>query len=432
MDEILSKASNQAMSFAIRSGISIASGFAIRTVSKFLDKIPVSEKARLEAAKSQLLTKITILSTSLDLIKLAAARGNSVLDSTVDLVTDLQAEIDRFDLRMNNIINDLSNLNEKESVKHVEKGITDLLASINEAVPLITLSLVTCGVNIESAMKPRISPGRFLQAAHHINVSNERFNSRLPTDTSECTVGPQFDLKLYSVFYNPSRLRYVDKEGESLANNDLAVTWKEDFARANCQIVRVSDPSFKYEIRITENFDDGRYHDDDDVPNEKRFGISLVRKLFFSASGKLLRLEGSDSPVLTLKLLTDSGYEYVALGEISADSAADDDEEDSDSEYEDAVRSQPPEMSHQLSLFEYLVRFAALQQNEQAPLMHVKDEKLALYLYDETDDSVIPKSRDQRKQDAVSNARKDHLLNVESSVKQFESLSLKENEPTTK
>lgn len=44
MDQILLKASNQAVSFAIRSGISLASGYAIKTISTFLDKIPELSK----------------------------------------------------------------------------------------------------------------------------------------------------------------------------------------------------------------------------------------------------------------------------------------------------------------------------------------------------------------------------------------------------
>lgn len=421
MDDILAKASSQAMLFAIRSGISIASGFAIKTVSKFLDRIPASEKARLEAAKAKLQTKITILSTSIELIKLSAARGNSVLDATVDLVTDLKLEIDQFDVQLVQIIEDLSNLNEKESVKYVERSINNLLESINDAIPLINLSLVTCGVNLSAALNPRISPSRLLQASHHINVANDSYDSN---SAASSVVGPVFDLKMFSIFYNPSRLKYVETEDQSAQDAEArAITWKEDYARASCYIDRVKMPGYHYELVIREDFNDGRYHDDEDRPSEKRIKLGSIRKLFFSASGKLLRFEDSDSPVLTLKVSSESGFDYIALGapDLSFD---DDDDESSESDYGDAVETQPSEKSTTLSLLEYLLRLSALQQNEQVPLLKIKDEKLALYLHDEVDDSVVPQSRNEKEAAAVEKTRKGAALLLESSTNRLEKLSL--------
>lgn len=77
MDQILLKASNQAVSFAIRSGISLASGYAIKTISTFLDKIPELSKLhqKIIIKQKKLKSKIDIITITIDLIKLAAIKG---------------------------------------------------------------------------------------------------------------------------------------------------------------------------------------------------------------------------------------------------------------------------------------------------------------------------------------------------------------------
>lgn len=432
MDEILSKASNQAVSFAIRSGISIASGFAIKTVTKFLDKIPESEKARIKAARTKLLTKISIISTSIDLIRLEAARGNSALEATVDLVNDLKAEIDNFDENMNQVIEDLSKMNEKDSVKYVERAMNSLLDSINDAIPLINLSLITCGVNLTSNLSSHISPSCLLQASDCLLRCNSSFVSH--KGMSSVTAGPLFDLKLYTVFYNPSRFKYVNDNSDTATTSStqssdepsglLAISWKEEFARALCKVVRLKGKNFSHELVIEEDFNDGRYHDDDENPQVKRFKVLDIRRQFFSASGRLLRLDSSTSPVLIFKVQTEQGFEYVALGETGAE--FDESSDDSDgSDYEDAAETANVEKHKKLSLLQYLVRLAALQENEQCSILDVKDEKLTLYLRDETDNSVIPKSKEQKKIDASKNETRARTLQLDSSINRLEHLSLK-------
>lgn len=427
MDEILAKASNQAMTFAIRSGISLASGFAIKKMSQLLDKIPPLEKARLESINAKLRTKTTIISTSIDLIKLSAARGNSALEVTVDMVSDLKDEIDLFELEIAEILQKLNSSNEKDSIKAAERKITTLLDSINDAIPLINLALITSGVNLSTAMDPHVSPSRLLQASSHVTESNTKF-SNAPKNSVQ--VGPVFDLKLYSVFYNPSRMKYVDSTPKEAEGNNSAVSWKEEFARALSKIERIPGKEFEYELVITEDFDDNRYHDDDESARVKRFKIHNIAKQFFSASGKLLKLEGSNSPVLTLKVQTDAGPEYVALGEVGTDFEDGDDDgdgdDDSDAGFEDASDLQRGEKFKYLSLLEYLIRLVALQESEQKSILEVKDEKLVLYLHDRTDKSLVPLTNDEKSKAQAKNESRGHMLQVDSSVNRLKNLSLKD------
>lgn len=429
MDEILAKASNQAMSFAIRSGITIASGFAIKTVSKLLDRIPASEKTRIERANSKLRTKIDIVSTSIDLIRLESARGKSALEPTIQLIEELKEEIDHFDLAVSILLSNFSTTNEMETIKLAERAIESLIASINDAIPLINLSLLTCGVSFPSSMSPKISPNRLLLSTCCIYESNSMFAEA--NSEKDVMVGPVFDLKLYTVFYNPSRLRYIeddDKSSVSSLSTDkataLAVSWKEEFARALCKLLRLKGNKYAYELVIDEDFDDGRYHDDNEKPQQKILKVQDIRKQFFSASGRLLRLEGSNLPVLTLKIETDNGFDYVALGECSDPEENNSDDESDSSEYEDAKEREIPKKTKTLSLLEYLLRLASLQIAEQKDILEICDEKLSFYLSDQADGTVVPKSRSQRAMEQIQRRKNDQSLEHDSNVTRLGHLSL--------
>lgn len=58
------------MTFAIRSGISIASGYAIKTLSTFMEKIPEDDRINLDKSKTRLQTKIRVITPAIDLIEL--------------------------------------------------------------------------------------------------------------------------------------------------------------------------------------------------------------------------------------------------------------------------------------------------------------------------------------------------------------------------
>ena len=437
MDQILAKASNQAVTFAIRSGISLASGYAIKTITKFLDKLPESEKHRIEKARNKLQTKINIATISMDLIKLAAARGNTTLEATVTYIDELNEEIDSFDEMINVVITQLDGYNQKDSVKKVEFLLKEMLELINEAIPIINLSLITAGVNMNGAMSEKVSPGRLLQASEYLNRDNDKMRTRLETsegskspkkDESEKQVGPTFDLVMYSIFFNPSRMKYI--------NDELAcISWKETFARALVRIVRdeeSDDHGFHYTFKVAEDFNDGRYHDEEEPPKLLSYSTKLIERMFFSASGKLLKLEGRNSPVLIVKLVDTDKEEWIAFGELNQGEFDDDDEDggDDDDEFEDAtegLKNPQPPRNTSLSLMEYLVRLCKLQQIEQKSLLNIQDEVLAQYLTDDvpSQSDVVPKSAKQRLREHTKNLNIDSLIEMSSNIKRLEDLDLK-------
>lgn len=427
MEDILAKAGSQAVTFAIRSGISLASGFAIKRVSKFLDKIPDNEKRKITITKNKIQTKIDILSVSIDLIKLASARGNSSLEATTNYIDELANEFDLFETTLVSITDNLNNGNEKDSIRQVDVYMKSLLEKIDEAIPLLNLSLSTSGVNLSGNLASHVSPGRLLQASDHVIKSNTNFKQ------DSLVVGPKFDLILYSIFYNPSRLKYV--ESNEQVNELSSISWKEEFARCLGRIVRVFDENneYSYNLDFEEDFDDGRYHEET-KPQSKVYKIKDLKRLFFSASGKLLRLESRSSPVLILKLLGENdNEEWIALGQVRPDEFDDSDEEsdEADSDDEDETgktKDIKQTKENSLSLLEYIIRLSILQQNDQRSILDVHDERLSLYLRDENSNSVynpaMPASNKQKLKQQSKNEKTGEMLTLNSNINRLENLSI--------
>ncbi|CAX45620.1 RAN binding protein, putative [Candida dubliniensis CD36] len=417
MDQILIKASNQAVSFAIRSGISLASGYAIKTISTFLDKIPESAQHKIQNKRNKLKTKIDIVTVTIDLIKLAAARGNTVLESSLQLINDLQTQLNEFDNNINEISLNLSGANEKESIKQVENYMNSLLYDINEAIPILNLVLATSGVNFNGKVNVHgISPGRLLQAANYINN---------PTND---TIGPDFDLVVYSIFYNPSRLKYIDDNVDELA----CINWKETFARSSVTINKQGD--YQYQLKINEDFNDGRYHDDEeDKPGEMIVDLKSIQSMFFTASGKLLRLEERSSPVLIIKILKQNGSEeWVALGELKeGEFDEDSDEDQDDNKPVDKINTNRIKNSS-LSLLEYLIRLCRLEEIESKSILDIPDEVLSLYLHDQVHDQGLPKTLSQKKKDELKKINKENTMTMDSNINRLKNLDIKEPKKKSK
>lgn len=390
----------------------------------------------------------------------------------------------------------------------------DLLSRIEDAIPLITLALTTSGANLSARMPDSVSPGRFLQAGNYLRKADDKFEALMAAAEAAAAaatvspssmkknrhhqphhsrvmpirvqIGPAFNLVLYTIFYGTMRNPHLASSSD--------ITWKEEHARCQIKLWRVNsagadslrgdgsstsfDEEFEYQYMMTidESFNDGRYHDKEERPASRAVDISAVTRLFFSASGKLLQIEESRSPVLVLKLnvafdpgnigksnkrgdgegsdtasegdLSDpedesfiyeqnhehlaastEHVEWLAFEQYSVTDLAEDLEEDygdpDSSDDEEAETSaglssglqaldlSPPahtssplqqkqqkqqssrpksrptsaasaSVSGSLSLLEYIVRISALQSNDQDSVYNIPDERIALYLRDES------------------------------------------------
>lgn len=432
MEELLARAGSQAVSLALRSGINIAGGYAIGTLTKFLRRLPEGDRREFERIKERLQTKILIITPAIDLIELNAARGNNSLASTLELTRDLKHSIEVFQQKLEDVEKEK---NVELAMKEVQVYSADLLERIEESIPLINLALTTSGANLTSGLPSTVSPGRLLQASRILNRADENYNALRSTtkigshQRKPIQVGPEYELTIYSVYAATAHT-------DAALGGGAEIAWKEDYVRAKVRLLRLwptdSRMKYSYEIEIVEDFDDGRYHDEEEAqPRKRNIDVSTIMKLSFTASGKLLEIEESNSPVLTLKMnkhydklvrkfspgVTEEydeekfhremaeNEEWIALEMYGSDDSESDNDNDADSWESESDSSDTQGSTDKtadkdlsnameqmtigdtrpsLSLLEYLIRLSALQANDQESIYNIQDERIALYLRDDS------------------------------------------------
>lgn len=345
MEVLLSRVTQHAVQYAIRSGVSITTGYAIKQCSRLLKEAPKGrEREELMQLQLRLESKIRVISPSIDMIELIAARGNTSLESALSLTKDIRYEIQKLGIRLSNAANEEELLRRKSSraksreetdheLRAIVQQIKLLLNRIEDAVPLINLAITTSGVNLSTNMSGKISPSRLLQASTFLTSADSKYTGH-PSRWQQ--VGPTYVLTLYMLFAGHST-RPVDEDGVR------ETTWKEVIHKARVKLWRVpleqlyslpgeasdSDAGgntiradaqageFAYQLVIVEDLDDDRVHtfEDgepqpgpfDDVPNagiRDVIPIYEVSKVFYADTGKILNLGGdgdSNNPVLLLR-----------------------------------------------------------------------------------------------------------------------------------
>ena len=131
------------------------------------------------------------------------------------------------------------------------------------------MALTTSGANLSSSLPDSVSPSRLLQASSILRAADNVFEkSRQPVQ-----VGPNFIVKFYSIFTSHARVNSVKD-----------IQWKEEYAKCCATIIRVPSRAhneggisrnssnenriltftegYEYELRLIEDLDDGRYHEE--------------------------------------------------------------------------------------------------------------------------------------------------------------------------
>ncbi|SMQ49643.1 unnamed protein product [Zymoseptoria tritici ST99CH_3D7] len=344
MDELLSRVTQQAVQYAIRSGITITTGYAIKSAARLLKEAPRGkEREELMELQLRLESKIKVISPSIDMIELIAARGNTSLESAVSLTKDIRYELQKLGVRLNAAAEEEALLRRKSSkaktrnetdheLRAIIAQVKRVLNRIEDAVPLINLAITTSGVNLSTQLSGSISPSRLLQSSTFLTAADHSYNTS-PTDRQQ--VGPTYILTMYMLF--AGHVRPVDEHGVR------ETTWKEVIHMARVKLWRIpidqmyalpgetdqqdapvnimpgeaKASEYAYQLGIVEDLDDDRMHtfEDgeaqpgsfDDVANagiRDIVPIHEISKIFYADTGKILNI-GSDgdaySPVLLLK-----------------------------------------------------------------------------------------------------------------------------------
>ncbi|KAL5114591.1 Ran-specific GTPase-activating protein 30 [Pleosporales sp. CAS-2024a] len=348
MDLLLAKVTQQAMSYAIRSGIAITSTYALKQCARLMKTVDGRDKEELARLQLILDSKIKIVSPAIDMIELIAARGNTSLESAVALTKSLRWDIQTLGSRVEKAVIE-EHLSRRGSSKAKSRDQNDvelktiisemkqLLQRIEDAVPLINLAITTSGVNLSTSLPATVSPSRLLQASTFLTAGDMQYCSAKPTSQQ---IGPTFTLSMYMLFAG-----YSNRPSEEGLRD---TTWKEVMHKARVTLLRVplenvydypapfGDTSrreeeanhrqipsdnklqeFAYQLLIVEDLDDGRLHTfEDDEPQPQPYDnvpqagvreiipIHEVSKIFYADTGKILNI-GTDgetnNPILLLK-----------------------------------------------------------------------------------------------------------------------------------
>ncbi|KAI4640586.1 uncharacterized protein J4E78_010609 [Alternaria triticimaculans] len=348
MEAILAKVTQQAMSYAIRSGIAITSHYALKQCGRLMKTVDGREKQELATLQLRLDSKIKIISPAIDMIELIAARGNTSLESAVGLTKSLRWDIQTLGSRVEKAVAE-EQLARRGSSKAKSRDQNDtelkiiidemkrLLERIEDAVPLINLAITTSGTSLSTTLPATVSPSRLLQASTFLTSGDMQYCASKPRAQQ---IGPTFTLSVYMLFAGYAHRAHEEDVRET--------TWKEVMHKARVTLMRVpldnvydyptpfgqdsrradeakhphipSDSmlqEFAYQLVIVEDLDDGRMHEfEDGEPQPGPYDgveqagvreiipIHEVSKIFYADTGKILNI-GSDNesnnPILLLK-----------------------------------------------------------------------------------------------------------------------------------
>ena len=149
------------------------------------------------------------------------------------------------------------------------------------------MALTTSGVNLSSSLPDNVSPSRLLQASSLLRSADDIFEA----NGQPVQVGPTFIVKFYSIFTSHARV-----------NSIKDIQWKEEYAKCRVSIVRIPSRAHKeggmsrnlsnesefttfiegyeYELRLTEDLDDGRYHEELEDWSRKKMRSVVAEKGF--------------------------------------------------------------------------------------------------------------------------------------------------------
>ncbi|CAG8547458.1 3498_t:CDS:2 [Ambispora gerdemannii] len=308
MDEILTKVALHTATFVGKAAFAYSTNYAMKQVTNYIKHDSATSKidtGELEHVKTSLDANIRIVQPSIDLIEIISARGNTFIEPAVAQAVQLRKEIDAFARMVS--MEDTSKVIDHTKVLNNMKALND---KIREFVPYLSLVLTTSGANLGVSLRNHVSPSLLLQASAALNETHKKFTRE---KLQKIHVGPLFKLRLYYLFAGNFRPKTVGD-----------FTWKEEYTKCDGEIVRVRQnkseekKQFLYELILTEDLNDGRYHEEFDINeetraklenNEKipgkvlRIPISEISRLFYNSSGSMLNIEDSRTPVLVLKVV---------------------------------------------------------------------------------------------------------------------------------
>lgn len=292
---------------------------------------------------------------------------------------DLRRDIDSFTSDINS-----ESQTSTTTPDFVAQQLRQVLQRVDDTIPWLQLALRTSDIE-KGTRRATASSSRMLKAASVLQQTKDDRNV------------VEFDMRLYSMFL-----------GNVRPNTARDFTWKEEYHRCKASLTKRSGSPYGYDLNLSEDINDLRYHEDDEKGGQLKFDLKSLHRMYYTKSGELLNIEDSKTPVLVLKIAKDKAKDrpeaeqpegnkngVSTLKTISSDEAhqaswyaleewqdEDQDEEDEESLNEKKKDIQRDKMKFipTLPILEASIRLAQLETTEEMDLLQAGDDLIDLYM----------------------------------------------------
>ena len=316
MEQFLNGAGSKAFDIAVKSGVSYATSFAMKKMTRMIDDqlnktiTTVVTKSinkdngtkdneetllkDLKALRNRIDLKIQLLNSALEeivlLSKLKGMSGVQIIQKCNLLINPLIKEVENWiEKNQNNI---------KESMQVLENEIDSVCSYLQLALQtLLSKQNVSYNEVKTEVTKVDISLGNILKAGVLMNQMLETYTC------FECSL---FELKSF--------------------HDDVAI-WKE-MARRNKVYLESTDETRL--ISIKQSFDDDMYHEDEDKELTKTIKIDDIEKFFYNKDAASIGLDEIENECIVLKMKGENQWIALSYYERYEDSDTSDEESEDD------------------------------------------------------------------------------------------------------
>lgn len=375
MEQFLNGAGSKAFDIALKSGVSYATSFAMKKMTRVIDD-------QLNKTITNVVTKTTKKDTDsegLDISDLKVLRDRidlklKILTSALEALVDLSKTkgmsggqaAQRCNMLVNPLIEDVEGWIEKNQ-DDIERSMLGLEKNIDSVSSYLQLSLQTL-ISKENVSYERIknettsidySLGNVLKAGVLMNQMLETYTC------FECTL---FRLKSF---------------------HDNIAIWNE-VARRNRIYLEYLDESKI--IKIKQTFDDDMYHDLEDKELTKTIKITDVEKFFYNKDASSIGLNEIENECIILKMKEKD--EWIALSYY-------DKYEDSDSSSDEAENEQNSKSYKNLEILLMIFKLLKIEYWENSSVLEIDNSTLLEYF--KNDGSELSKQRQAENVNDVTN-----------------------------
>lgn len=375
MEQFLNGAGSKAFDIALKSGVSYATSFAMKKMTRVIDD-------QLNKTITNVVTKTTKKDTDsegLDISDLKVLRDRidlklKILTSALEALVDLSKTkgmsggqaAQRCNMLVNPLIEDVEGWIEKNQ-DDIERSMLELEKNIDSVSSYLQLSLQTL-ISKENVSYERIknettsidySLGNVLKAGVLMNQMLETYTC------FECTL---FRLKSF---------------------HDNIAIWNE-VARRNRIYLEYLDESKI--IKIKQTFDDDMYHDLEDKELTKTIKVTDVEKFFYNKDASSIGLNEIENECIILKMKEKD--EWIALSYY-------DKYEDSDSSSDESENEQNSKSYKNLEILLMIFKLLKIEYWENSSVLEIDNSTLLEYF--KNDGSELSKQRQAENVNDVTN-----------------------------